>query len=450
MAGIQFRKPDEKCIAALLEKEGYSSAGLILRLAWLAGLLRGEIAALTWKQISFTQKYAVLPDRTIPLPSDLTVYLRNLYILNRGYSDRVLLSDARKEPMAEQSISRIARNVLNQAGEKDVRLVDLRHDYILRQLAEKSISETARISGMTMAALQQHFTVLMEPQEKQREEKTGFFDAEALKEALQREGLSPAGSILRLAWQGGLSAPEIRTLEWDQLDLFSGGTLMLEKEERKLPRELLEYLRKLREKSPRKESHVVLSARSLKPLRADYVPKLAREALVRAGMDGVTLLDLKKDWIRRTTYETPLLKILATDGHLTSAIVAASLGVPQKQAYPMLRDLVKAKKLVRVGARYYDPEVVPPPEQHEEIILRCLREQGSAVRQDLVRLLNIEPRQAYPILRKLIASGKIRLEGNRYYPVQTGAASGDAGVSQTAETPEGEQGDTQRKEEFSA
>ena len=47
------RRPDEAALRRLLEREQHGPEGLILRLAWLEGLTREEIAGLTWKQVSF-------------------------------------------------------------------------------------------------------------------------------------------------------------------------------------------------------------------------------------------------------------------------------------------------------------------------------------------------------------------------------------------------------------
>ena len=45
-------RPDAGAMRTLLERES-DPEGLIVRLAWLAGLSRDEIAALCWEQVSF-------------------------------------------------------------------------------------------------------------------------------------------------------------------------------------------------------------------------------------------------------------------------------------------------------------------------------------------------------------------------------------------------------------
>ena len=46
-------RPDPNAMKQILEKNFENAAGVILRLAWQAGLLRDEIHTLTWGQIDF-------------------------------------------------------------------------------------------------------------------------------------------------------------------------------------------------------------------------------------------------------------------------------------------------------------------------------------------------------------------------------------------------------------
>lgn len=61
----------------LLAKNPCSIAGLVLRLAWRAGLLRNEIQSLQWDQVDFDKKQLHLPNRDIPIAKTLTVAWRN-------------------------------------------------------------------------------------------------------------------------------------------------------------------------------------------------------------------------------------------------------------------------------------------------------------------------------------------------------------------------------------
>ena len=61
------RRLDETALRRLLEREQTGPEALVLRLAWLEGLTREEIAALTWDQVSFLDNRLELPDRMVPL-----------------------------------------------------------------------------------------------------------------------------------------------------------------------------------------------------------------------------------------------------------------------------------------------------------------------------------------------------------------------------------------------
>ena len=94
------------------------AVGAVLRLAWQAGLLR-KLRDRRWTAV-------VLPDRD-------------------------------HRPLTPQSISRLARAALDQEGQSAVRLIDLRHDFILRQLKEHDWQYVSRISGVEAAGLNVYF-----------------------------------------------------------------------------------------------------------------------------------------------------------------------------------------------------------------------------------------------------------------------------------------------------
>ena len=62
-------RPDEGAMERVLRKNSDNAAGVILRLAWQAGLLRDEIQRLTWAQIDFLDQRITLPDRAVPSPN---------------------------------------------------------------------------------------------------------------------------------------------------------------------------------------------------------------------------------------------------------------------------------------------------------------------------------------------------------------------------------------------
>ena len=60
--GYTFKRPDPAAMERILTRFPYSPEGAILRLAWLEGLSREEIAALTWDQVQFEDNALTLPD----------------------------------------------------------------------------------------------------------------------------------------------------------------------------------------------------------------------------------------------------------------------------------------------------------------------------------------------------------------------------------------------------
>ena len=60
--------------------------------------------------------------------------------------------------MQPESISRLARQALDRSGQKDVRLMDLRHDWIIHQLETEDWPTVARLSGVEVPALQARFS----------------------------------------------------------------------------------------------------------------------------------------------------------------------------------------------------------------------------------------------------------------------------------------------------
>ena len=76
---MEWFRLDENTVTELeklLAAELCSGAGVILRLAWRAGLMRDEIHALQWEQVDFERALLRLPDRDVPMDEDLMRCLR--------------------------------------------------------------------------------------------------------------------------------------------------------------------------------------------------------------------------------------------------------------------------------------------------------------------------------------------------------------------------------------
>ena len=407
-------RPDEGAMERILQKNFDNAAGVILRLAWQAGLMRDEIEHLTWAQIDFLDGCIVLPDRSIPVSEELLRYLMDLRDGRNRRSEVVVLSDRDQKPLKPQSISRLARTALDAEGQTEIRLIDLRHDFVLRQLEEHDWQYVSRITGIEAAAMNVHFAAHLKEKKKvstriQREE-TVQIDEFALWKLLQAERTTPAGVTLWLTWQLGLRLEEIITLRWEQV---VGETLQFSDREVPLTSGVLGVLTDLRAVSPDTE-YVITAPRSGQPYDRTRLSRLVRATLVRGGLDNVTLRDLRMDCDIRVGGETEVVAWLRRKKSITRSETAKLLGVSSTTAYTRLKQMVKRGRLTQIGMRYYLRSAVVPPERQEAEILAYLEREGFAYRQDIAQLLKIEASQCRPILQRMIAAGQIRHENQRY------------------------------------
>lgn len=124
---------DAAAMNALLARCGPTAPGVILRLAWQAGLARREIQALTWGQVDLMEWKIALPGRTVPLPMELALFLAPL----EGPAEAAVVPSQRTGgPMEAQTISHLAKAALTEGGLPGVRLTDLRTDCARRMLAD--------------------------------------------------------------------------------------------------------------------------------------------------------------------------------------------------------------------------------------------------------------------------------------------------------------------------
>ena len=416
MQDYVVNRPEEGAMNRVLAAAADSAAGVILRLAWQAGLLRDEIQHLTWAQVDFGERKLLLPDREVPISPELSGWLEALRDSRNRCSAVVVLSDRDKKPLTPQSISRLARAALDSEGQTAVRLIDLRHDYILRQLEEHDWQYVSRITGVESTAIKVHFAGHLKEKKvstrARREAPAAHIDEFALWKLLQAEDTSPAGVALWLTWQMGLRLEEIVALRWDQVDL-PGERLLLPERTVELAVGVGDVLARLRREEPPAE-RVLVSRRSGRPYDRTRLSKMVRTALVRGGMDDVTLRDLRLDWELRGGGESRVLSYLRKHPSITRNEAAELLGVSRSTAYNRLKQLVKREKVTQVGARYYLRDTVVPPERQAEVILDYLRREGFAYRQDIARLLNIDPGQCRPILQRMIADGQIVQDHQKY------------------------------------
>lgn len=391
-----FRPVDAQKLTAALEMAGDTAPGRILRLAAGAGLTRAEIQSLTWGQVDFSAWHIVLSERTVPMDAELVTYLLPL----REEDDvPVVRVQRERQPLTAQTISHMARAALCRAGLEDVRLTDLRGEFA-RSLVRggQDWQAVSRVTGLDGAALR----TLGQPTRTRRAAAPSV-ETEALQRLLEKEGASPAGLSIALAWRAGLGLEEIAALKWDQVQPDG---LHLTRETVPIPQDLRRILN-----AAEHGDRFVISTRTGRPFDRARLSRLVRQALVQGGLDDLTLRDLRQ--LRGVDKEEASILALARRG-VTLRQVQQTLHLSDTAARRCLRRLTQQGRLTRVGLRYYAAGTVVPPQQQEQKILEYLRREGFAYRQDIARLLGIPPTQCRPILQRLAEAGKVRQEDQRY------------------------------------
>ena len=224
--------------------------------------------------------------------------------------------------------------------------------------------EAARVSGVEVATLQLRFSVSA-PARKAPKLPPAQVDEFKLWKLLQAERNTAAGLAMWLGWQLGLQAQEIIALTWEQVD-FQEGVLRLPGRSVAMTSALRRILEEeLLRRSPEEDPHVLLTEQSRKPLDLPRLSRLTRAALIRGGLERVTLRDLRRDDCRDVEDERILQRALE-QGFVSRGDVSEVLGLSKTATYARLRRLTEHGRLVRVGGKYYLPGTVVPPEKHRE------------------------------------------------------------------------------------
>lgn len=415
MGVYQVNRPDEAAMWRLLDQNPSNSGGMILRLAWLQGLLREEITNLTWDQVSFLDGQILLPDRAVPFGKGMDAYLRDMHEKWARSSEYVVFSERYRKQMQPQAISRIARRMLDEAGQKAVRLIDLRHDYIIRQIQTYGWVRTAQVTAMEIRTLQIHFSAYIGDIPKiydHKVETAKQVDEFKLWKVLQAERDTPAGLALWLTWQMGLTGNEIIALTWDQVD-FAENAIHLPDRDVEISG-VVHRMLKAREADRAYDEHVFLSEKAKKPVDISRLSRMTRSALIRGGIDDMTLRDLFRS-SGRADDEAVILELARRKGAVSRKEVMELLNVTGSAAYGRLRRMCDEKKLVRVGGKYYLPGTVVPPEEQLAVIRDYLSKAGFAYRQDIADILHIQGKQCTVILKHLVEEGELVQISQRYY-----------------------------------
>lgn len=418
-----FHQPNKDALNRILLTEYASATGVILRLAWLEGLTRDEISSLTWEQIDFDANELRLPERTVPLDGDAARCLLAWRTLCGEYGPYVVVSEQRRARLTPQSISRLARTALDAQGQEKVRLLDLRYDFVLRQLETHDWPYVLRISGLSVTTYRNSLADLRKndpvPERTPRDAQDEEF---RIWKIMQAEQNTPPGIALWLSHQIGLQNEAIVALTWEQVD-FDANVIRLPDGDEPMTNAVGRILKAEKQRrAPDDDPHVILTPRTKKPLTVARLSTMVRTILIRGGVENQSLRDLRRDAARESEHRL-LLDYVREHGSISRGEAMALLDMSANKVYSRLNALTFSGELVRINSRYYPAGEVVLPGQQADAIKRYLAESGPAYCQDIAALLHIGKRTTARILKKMVDSGElILLRREKRYTLLNNAA----------------------------
>lgn len=414
-------RPDTEAVAQAVERYRHEPVGILLLLAWRAGLGRKEIHALTWEQVDTDMLLLQLKDREVPLEAEAAEILEQWRTRYGKQSAFVAYSPRLRTHLSEASMSILARNALESVGQYGVNLSELRFDYFLRQAEQQGLPYALRVSGISLSTYKNALSKKMkalgfEPELRaadiraaQGAESGGLNRADReyrLWRIMQREAHTPAGIALRLTRRLLLTVAEIAALTWEDVD-FEAGVLRVAGRDVPMTRDVLTLLREERERrAPEDDPHVILTVRAHTPPTVNRLSVLIRESLIRGGLDDVSAADIRLGALRDRDWET-VRGWIEAKGSVTPKQAAELIGTGESAAWARLRDLERLGYLVHVGRKYYSAARTPPEERLRWEIFDFLRENGTISCAQAETLLGIPSRQIGYVLRTMAKRGEL-------------------------------------------
>lgn len=388
-------------------------AGVIIRLAWRAGLKRDEMRSLQWRQVDFAQAALRLDDRAAPLESEVAEALRRWRDALTEKSvplDYVLTSPRTRARPTPALITNTAQRAMEKAGIGKLRLEDLRLDFIRRMRDEHGDRYAMRVSGVNAA---RYCAILgLDPGEVAARTADGGADyGERLWNLLLQSREGPAAIALWLSQQSFLKNKEIVSLTWDDVDL-DRGVVTLDGDTRYLIKEAIAMLR--REKDARgadDDPHVILTPTTRAPMGEAQLSAMLRDLLIQNGLGDVHIGGVRS----REAEERELRQIrrfVAENGVITRRDAIQKLGIRDWAAYARLRRLVDDGELVLTGKGYVPKERFIPPEAREAAVLALIEQEGYATIAAAAQRLLIGKAAARDLLLSMAARGTVVAAGN--------------------------------------
>lgn len=295
-------------------------------------------------------------------------------------------------PCRPESVSRLARTALDTEGQK-VSLKDLRQDFVIRQLQTHDWTYAARVSGMAVSTLRGSFSQYFQDHRDAAPELPP--DSEYLLwRIVQQEGSSVVGLALWMGWKLQMQPGEILNLTWSQVDL-DRGLLRLPDREIPMGSRLSRLLGDVcgHRKDPAQD-RVLLTPGTGKPMDLARLSTVIRTALIRGGLEQLSLGDLSRLSRRGSQRQTVLARLSAV-GSMTREEVMDLLGVSKSAALKLLNQLRQDGAVVRIGGCYYPAGAVVLPEDQSAAVTAYLAAHGTAVPEGAGGASEPAPRPVY-------------------------------------------------------
>ena len=414
----EFHQPNEEALRECLQKHRSDAGGVAVRLAWLAGLTRGEIYELTWAQVDAEKQMLHLPDRDVPLCGELTQCLGEW----RAFADTdlpyVMVSRRQKKHIMLQALTRLVKDVMEECGQDEVGLLDLRYDFLRRELLAHDWPYALRVTGFSVTTYRNKiariFAAASAPETRGGMETEEYL----LWKILQSSKETPEGIALWLSWQMDVLTREIVELTWEQVD-FDTNELRLPTRTLTMTKAVSgilhhEYAKRTEADDP----HVILTPRSRRPLDVARLSAMMRTLLVRGGIETKSINVMRaRANLRRDKQE--LMAFVRERGCVTIKEVRERFGFTESTAHNRLHALLEDGELTHVSSGYYPSERIMAPEKHEQAVLDYIAAQGVAYCGDIAQLLHIGKRPAAKLLAALVREGKLTLErGSKQYKLR--------------------------------
>ena len=364
----ELARPNEEAMLRLFAKYVNRVEEVILRLAWQAGLTRQEILDLKWEEIDWEKNMIRLPRRSIPMVDALRRCLDSRRVLiaddqQACASPYVIVTDSLHKHPTKVHLSRLVAAALEEEEVlRDIRLDNLRNDFIIRILQEHPTTYAMEVAGLNRVSINATFVDYLPDEGTKEKAQRKYYepiDEQRLQALIRAEGCSEVAITLQLSWELGLSLPEIISLTWKQID-FAEKVLRLAGNMYSLSDTLIEMLQKSFSCSnPSEDTHILLTPRSKQPFDKDRLSKVVRNALVRGGLGDLGLSRLSHISQKKARIEK-VYSYIKEYGFINRRQAAALWDISVMVAHRYLQEMVAQGLLVQKGntrgLKYYLPE----------------------------------------------------------------------------------------------